>query len=252
MGFYNLPKEERQKTVIQIYDDLLAAVKKDDASVLIRYFSDSDTFIRKAAYQSIGKHFTQDPNLRGTIALILEKLLLMEPHHIRQTAVNAAGEIGMKDFGSVEHLFNKGLFDKHHVVRNAVIGSIKKMSEKNPVPILQWAKQYLQHPDTEIRRQICHGIELRGRVHPEDILPLLKELQFDTTARVQSTLIHVLGQISYKKGCLAKVIRHLKSWENKKLTAKAIKEIINVHERYKNFAVLTVAQAKKFIDDSFC
>ena len=98
-------------------------------------------------------------------------------------------------------------------------------------------------------REICHGIELRGRTHPQDILPLLKELQHDTTARVRNTLIHVIGQISYKKDCLAKVIADLKDWENKELVTKAIEEIIDVHERYKDFAVLTSDEAKKYIDD---
>jgi hypothetical protein len=45
--------------------------------------------------------------------------LLSENPLIRQTDVNAAG-----------------LFDDHHRVRNAMIGSIKKMGEKNPVPVL--------------------------------------------------------------------------------------------------------------------
>ncbi len=49
------------------------------------------------------------------------------------------------------------------------------MGEKNPEPVLTWAKNYLYHADKEIRMEICHGIELRGRTHPQDILPLLKE-----------------------------------------------------------------------------
>ncbi|WP_262919151.1 hypothetical protein [Niabella hibiscisoli] len=40
---------------------------------------------------------------------------------------------------------------------------------------------------------------MRGRKHPQDILPLLKELQYDATARVRNTLVHVIGQIAYKK-----------------------------------------------------
>ena len=139
----------------------------------------------------------------------------------------------MRHFATVESFFDRGLFDDHHSVRNAFIGSMKKMGQKNPGAVLQWAKNYLHHPDKEIRRQICHGIELRGRTHPEDILPMLKELQHDPAARVRNTLVHVLGQISYKKNCLAAVILHLKMWEEKELIAKAIVEIIDVHERYK-------------------
>jgi hypothetical protein len=70
-----------------------------------------------------------------------------------------------------------------------VIGSLKKMGEKNPKRVLNWASNYLHHPDKEIRREVCHGIELRGRKYPEDILPMLKELENDKTARVRNTLI---------------------------------------------------------------
>jgi hypothetical protein len=66
----------------------------------------------------------------------------------------------------VRHFFEKGLFDRHHSPRTAVIGSVIKMGEVNPGPVLQWAKKYLQHKDKEIRREICHGIELRGRKYP--------------------------------------------------------------------------------------
>jgi hypothetical protein len=136
-------------------------------------------------------------------------------------------------------------------VRNAVIGSVKKMGEKNPVPVLKWARQYLHHADKEIRREICHGIELRGRTRPQDILPLLRELQFDQTARVRNTLVHVLGQIAYKKGCLETVVADLKTWENKELVAKALEEIIDVHERYKNFAFYSTEETTRYIQQNF-
>ena len=178
---------------------------------------------------------------------MLEKLLKEDDFKIRQTVINAAGEIGKTDFETIQHFLDTGLFDKHHSVRNAVIGSVKKMSEKNPKPVLQWAKKYLHHEDKEIRREICHGIELRGRTHPQDILPLLKELQHDKTARVRNTLVHVLGQIAYKKGCLQTVLTDLKTWGNEEIVAKAIDEIIDVHDRYKNFSFLTQAQAKEVV-----
>jgi len=125
------------------------------------------------------------------------------------------------------------------------------MGEKNPEPILRWAKKYLHHTDKEVRREICHGIELRGRTHPQNILPLLKELQFDRTARVKNTLIHVLGQIAYKKGCLETVVEHLKLWENKELVLRALDEIIDVHGRYKDFTILTQKQAIDYIDQHY-
>jgi hypothetical protein len=125
------------------------------------------------------------------------------------------------------------------------------MGEVNPKPVLRWAKKYLHHEDKEIRREICHGIELRGRKYPQDILPLLKELQFDKTARVRTTLVHVIGQIAYKKGCIQTVVADLKTWKNKELVADALEEIIDVHDRYKDFAVMTQEEAKRYIDDHF-
>jgi hypothetical protein len=168
---------------------------------------------------------------------------------IRQTVVNAAGEIGLFQFEEVVEIFDKSLFDKHHKVRNAVIGSLKKMSQKNPKPSLEWANKYLSHPEKEIRRQVCHGIELRGRTHPEDILPMLKTLQFEDTKRVRDTLLHVLGQISYKKNCLPKVIANLNTWSNKQLIEDAVDEIVDVHseKRYAKFSALTQGEVVDYI-----
>lgn len=251
MTFYNLSKPQRKKKVAEIKGDLLFGIEKNNPQILITYFSDEDTYIRKVAYQAVGKIYQEKENADKKIINILNKLLKDKHHHIRQTVINAAGEIGIKDFEVVQSLFDRGLFDEHHTVRNAVIGSVKKMGQKNPKPILTWAKQYLHHPDKEIRREICHGIELRGRTHPRDILPLLKELQHDKTARVRDTLVHVLGQISYKKGCLETVIAELNVWKNIELTRDAVEEIIDVHERYKDFAVLSQKQAIQYIQKNF-
>ena len=161
--------------------------------------------------------------------------------------INAAGEIGKVSFEPVQSFFDTGLFDAHHSPRNAVIGSVKKMGEVNPAPVLAWAAKYLHHEDKEIRREICHGIELRGRKYPQDILPFLKELQDDKTARVRNTLVHVIGQIAYKKGCLQTVISHLNTWENGQLVADALEEIIDVHHRYRNFSALNQEEARAYI-----
>lgn len=80
---------------------------------------------------------------------------------------------------------------------------------------------------------------------------MLQELQHDKTARVRNTLVHVIGQISYKKGCIQTVIEHLKKWENQQLVADALEEIIDVHDRYKDFAILTQDQARQYIEDNF-
>lgn len=250
MSFYNLTKEQRAAEVVSIGNALLKDFQNKSSKNILKYFSDADTYIRKTAYLATGKIFINHQELQPQIVKTLFQNFSNDDFKIRQTIINAAGEIGKKNFEIVEELFDKGLFDQHHSVRNAVIGSIKKMGEVNPVPVLEWAKKYLHHEDKEIRREICHGIELRGRKHPADVLPLLKELQFDKTSRVSKTLVHVLGQIAYKKGCLEIVVEDLKTWENRDLVVKAIDEIIDVHERYKDFAAMTQEEAIAFIDRS--
>lgn len=251
MGFYELSKPDRVALVAEIKEALLADIKSRKETSLINYFSDEDTYVRKSAYLNIGRIYFENVNLQKKILSFLEKLQKEKDFKIRQTVINAAGEIGIREFETVEHFFDTGLFDQHHSPRNAVIGSIKKMSEKNPKPVLKWAKKYLHHTDKEIRREICHGIELRGRTHPQDVLPLLKELQFDATARVKNTLVHVLGQIAYKNGCLETVIADLNTWNNKEVVSKAIAEIIDVHYRYRNFSALTQKQAIAYIKAYF-
>ncbi|MES2560387.1 MAG: HEAT repeat domain-containing protein [Bacteroidota bacterium] len=247
MAFYNLSKAERVALVVTISNELLLELQSGSYRKTMAYFDDADTYIRKSAYLSIGRMYLQYETLQPAIIARLYKLLQQESFRVRQTAINAAGEIGKTDFTIVRTFFDKGLFDTHHSPRNAVIGSIKKMGEVNPTPVLSWAKEYLHHPDKEIRREICHGIELRGRKHPQDILPLLMELQHDKTARVRNTLIHVIGQIAYKKGCLQTVLTHLKTWDNTQLISEALEEIIDVHHRYRNFSTLTQEEARQQI-----
>ena len=251
MAFYDLSKGERDDVVARIGSELLFDFAHGIPENTSRYFGDQDTYIRKAAYLSVGRIFFANKNLRQIIIRILDTLSSVDDFKVRQTVINAAGEIGKYNFIIVQHFFDKGLFDVHHAPRNAVIGSVKKMGEVNPEQILPWAKNYLHHPDKEIRREICHGIELRGRKFPQDILPFLQQLQHDNAPRVRNTLVHVLGQIAYKKGCLMTVIEHLKKWENKKLVTDALDEIIDVHKRYSKFAAMTEQKAKEFIAASF-
>ena len=248
MPFYTLSKEARVDLVATIKSDLLSDFADTKLEKTRIYFSDEDTYIRKAAYLSTGRIYTAHAMLRQQIIHQLKSLYLHEDFKVRQTAINAAGEIGKKEFETVRTFFDKGLFDPHHSPRNAVIGSVKKMGEVNPEPVLAWARLYLHHENKEIRREICHGIELRGRKYPQDILPLLKELQYDTTARVRHTLVHVIGQIAYKKGCLETVVAELKTWDNKELVAAALDEIIDVHNRYKKFAAKTREEVLAYIE----
>lgn len=251
MDFYSHTKENRKRIAGEIADAILSDLSDNSTKRILEYFVHDDTYTRKAAYIAVGNIVKQQPQILSAVIDTLNELITHTDHHVRQTAINAAGEIGKKEFDSVEHLFDKVLFDVHHSPRNAVIGSIKKMGEVNPAPVLEWAQKYLNHPDKEIRREICHGIELRGRTHPQDILPLLETLQHDETTRVRKTLVHVIGQISYKKGCLETVLQHLKKWDNQTLVNDALKEIVDVHDRYQDFATLSTHQAKQNIRKVF-
>jgi len=251
MAFYDLSKQERINVVADISNNIFREIESAKFNKTLLYFSYEDTYIRKSAYLALGRLYLSHKTLQPSIIKMLESLFLQDDFKIRQTVINAAGEIGKVDFAVVQHFFDMGLFDTHHSPRNAVIGSIKKMGEVNPEPVLSWAMKYLHHENKEIRREICHGIELRGRKFPQDILPLLQELQHDKTARVRNTLVHVIGQIAYKKGCLKTVIEHLKTWDNEELVADALEEIIDVHHRYRNFSAMTQEEAKRFIEENY-
>ena len=61
-------------------------------------------------------------------------------------------------------------------------------------------------------------------------------------------LVHVLGQISYKKGCFEFVVKELESWENKAVYPAFAKEAIEVHGRYEKFSEMTQAQVKTYFE----
>jgi HEAT repeat protein len=143
--------------------------------------------------------------------------------------------------------FEKALKDEHHSVRNAVIGAFKQMGQKNPEPTFDFARKHLKDDDPKIRREIVHGIELRGRTHPEDVLPLLEELQDEEVKEVRNMVIHVIGQISYKKGCLEKVVDALNGWRNMGV-CEAAEEILKVHKRYR-FAARSPEYAEDYIKE---
>jgi len=164
--------------------------------------------------------------------------------------VYALGEIGKTDADKIVTMLEEALDDAHHSVRNAVIGALKQMGEKNPKPTLEFARRFLHHPDPEIRREIIHGIELRGRTHPEEVLPLLAEVQHDQNRRVQKTIVHVLSQISYKKSCLETVIAALKNWNNKELVERALQEILAVHKRYEKFSAKSYDEACDYVNEA--
>jgi hypothetical protein len=160
------------------------------------------------------------------------------------------GGRSVTDFDEIVLFLEKALNDNINKVKSSIMGSLKKTGEKNPQPTLNFAKKFINHPDPEVRRLIVHGIELRGQTHPEEILPLLYKLQNEVTPRVRNMIIHVIGQISYKEGCMEKVVLELIKWENKEMVKNSLEEIIKVHKRY-NFAYKSEKEAKNYINSKF-
>ena len=244
MGFYDLPKEKRNHLITEMKTRIIDDLEHQNSSHLLVYASDRDTYIRKQAYTILGRLYYQESRLQGRILFAVKDLLTRHDERVRQTAVYVLGEIGQID--KVAALLERGLNDPHHTVRNGVIGALKQMGRKNPTATLVFARQHLHDANPEVRRQIIHGIELRGRTHPQDILPLLREVQDETNHRVKSMIVHVLGQISYKAGCLETVIQELKTWHNQDLVRQAINAIIEIHGE-QSYCALSLQDAKAYI-----
>jgi len=248
MAFYDLTRFEREKLVAKMKNVIKHELENGKIKQLLKYATDADTYIRKNAYQSLGKLYFEMPKQQKNILDVLKDMLTDPNEKVRQTEVYALGEIGKKDADKILVILEASLEDEHHSVRNAVTGSLKQMGEKNPKPTLDFAKKFLHHPDPEIRRQVVHGIELRGRTHPEDVLPLLAEVQDEKHKRVKPIIVHVITQISYKKGCLEKVIPELKTWENKLLVDEAFDAILKMYKEYDGKFANSYEDAKKFIE----
>ena len=248
MSFYDLSNEERQKKKDEIADAIVCSVTQGTPDLVWSYFSDEDTYIRKAAYQAVGKLYENKNEMRKSILAWLSSLYQDTHENVRQTVIYAAGEIATKHFTNAEELLERGLTDPHHSVRNAVTGGLKNAGSKNP-DALDFCEKHLQAIDPETRRLVLHGLELRGRTHPQEIIGLLKKLQFDENKRVWDMLIHVLGQISYKKGCFSFVVKELEGWGNQDIYNNFAKEAVEVHERYEKFSELTQAQVKAYFKE---
>lgn len=242
-GYYGLSAQERAQKNAEIHEAVAAALDGETDAALC-FCQDGDTYIRKAAYQAIGKLYA----LRGEAVLaFVERLYASGQEKIRQTAVYACGEIARANFDVVEHILQDGLRDVSASVRNAVTGALKTAGEKSDAALAFCEKNILCE-EPEVRRLLCHGMELRGRKRPQDILPALKKLQFEQNRRVRDMLVHVLGQISYKKGCFAQVAKEVAGWENAAIYEAFKAEAIEVHGRYEKFSEFSRAQVEEYFD----
>ena len=236
MRFYDLSKEERELKYKEIQNDILNDLKNNKYNKTLDYFNDDDTYIRKAGYIGVGKLYNQFSELQKDIILFLNRYIKDDREKVRQTIIYCCGEIAVTNFEIIENLIKVGITDKHHSVKNASTGALKKAGEKNPKEIIKFCSDNITSENPEIRKLMCHSLELRGRTHPEEIINILKILQCDKDKKVFEMLIHVLGQISYKKGCFHFVEKEIRDWDNKDIYPLYKDEVIEVHGRYEKFS----------------
>ena len=105
MAFYDLSKEDRIRVVTKMGDAILSELEGRKFTNTHSYFSDEDTYIRKSAYLSVGRLYFKNKSLQPKIIQMLDGMMLQDDFRMRQTAINAAGEIGKKDFSVVQHFF---------------------------------------------------------------------------------------------------------------------------------------------------
>lgn len=246
MNYYDLSPDERKQRKAKIKQDLMDALSSSDYERIIQWIGNNDTHTRKVAYLALRKLYCNENQYRISIQKLMDRFIHDENEKIRQTIVYTAGEIGCYDFDTAEKYIEAGLFDPHHSVRNAATGALKVAGNKND-SILDFCQKHIQSAVPEVRRLVCHGLELRGRTRPKEILPLLKQLQHDEQKRVHDMLVHVLGQISYKKGCFYLVCDEVRSWENECLFSEFKKETIEVHESYAKFSELSVKEVSEYL-----
>src|SRR4051812_37783466 len=98
MGFYDLDKNERTDVTNKIFQAVKATVKSGKSHQLSPFFADADTYIRKNAYMAIGKLYKEGPDDLESLIRIIQYFLSDKDFKCRQTAVNAAGEIGKFNF----------------------------------------------------------------------------------------------------------------------------------------------------------
>ncbi|MGQ4871081.1 MAG: HEAT repeat domain-containing protein [Candidatus Thorarchaeota archaeon] len=248
MRFYDLSKSERAALVERIRHEIESSLRHGSIGPLREYAASRDTYVRRHAYVTVGRLFREEPSLRSTIVEVLRHLSADENEHVRQTAVYAWGEVGKQDPDLAIAEIERAVQDSSHVVRNGAVGALKQMGAVHPEQVVGLGRRLCSHPSPEVRRVVLHGMELRGRTHPEDILPVLENFAHDPDSRVRRMLIHVLSQISYKEGCLPKVIAALKKWGDRELLTAAVREILRVHERYAKFSHLSPEEARRYIE----
>ncbi len=88
MTFYDLTKDERAILSATIKKNIGDALSSSVTENITVYFSDEDTYIRKAAYLAIRRIYFEQEHLQATIITLLNDLSQGDDFKIRQTVIN--------------------------------------------------------------------------------------------------------------------------------------------------------------------
>ena len=97
MGYYDMNKEERQKFIHKMGDELTSELKSGKTNIIIKYSSDDDVYIRKNVSTILGRMYRDQGIFKEEIIQVMGELLKNDNEKVRQTAVYLAGKIGKKD-----------------------------------------------------------------------------------------------------------------------------------------------------------
>ena len=250
-GYYDLTVSQRKNLYEHMEKAISLELSSGNTENIRKYASDIDTYIRKNCYLILGRLYKTDGKIRKAVLSALDLLSASDNERIRQTAVYSLGEIGKQDFYAIDKRLEIFLHETHHSVKNGLTGAIKQIGEKNPEPVFAWVREKIKICDADMRKRIIHGLELRGRTHPEELLPIIKDMvQNDPDKKIKKMLVHIIGQISYKKGGIEKVTAELKTWKDKVFIAECEKEIIKVHKSYEKFSTLSHKEAAQYLAEN--
>jgi hypothetical protein len=84
MGYSDLSKKEREQYKSLIENTIVSSVESNAA---MPFLNDSDTYVRKVAYQSIGTLYKQKEEIRPAIMVWIEQLYDATDEKIRQTII---------------------------------------------------------------------------------------------------------------------------------------------------------------------
>lgn len=246
MELRKLSKDKKHIHMDKISNEIICGLDSKVYENILTHASNKDNQVRKLVSTVLaGAH--RDNSLKESLSKLFEEMGKSEDEKVRKTLILAAGEIGKRNAEDIFSILESGMNDRNEMVQKTAISVLKVMCEINPVPSLEFVSRLIEHENPAIRKGIVHGLELRGKKCPEDILPILRSVQNEKHKSVVNVIIHVVGRISYKKGSIEKVVEELKTWTNKWLVKKSAQEIISFHKKHTKFANRTPEEITDYL-----